>query len=190
MIRRFFSYLRAVRPTVLTTFNGDFFDMPFLDTRATSYGISMYLETAFARDHEDNYKSRGCTHMDWFYWVKRDSYLPRSSQDLKVVTTAKLGYNPIDLDPELITPYVLEDARKLLADQIRLRYAVEQPQVLAQYSVSDAVATYYLHMRYVHPFIFPLCTIIPLGPDEVLHKGFGTQCETLLMVSDVCFAPV
>jgi DNA polymerase epsilon subunit 1 len=59
---------------------------------------------------------------------------------------------------------------------------VEQPQVLAQYSVSDAVATYYLYMKYVHPFIFSLCNIIPLNPDEVLRKGSGTLCETLLMV--------
>jgi len=54
--------------------------------------------------------------------------------------------------------------------------------VLAQYSVSDAVATYYLYMKYVHPFIFSLCSIIPLNPDEVLRKGSGTLCETLLMV--------
>jgi hypothetical protein len=37
-------------------------------------------------------------------WVKRDSYLPQGSQGLKAVTTAKLGYNPIELDPELMTP--------------------------------------------------------------------------------------
>ena len=60
---------------------------------------------------------------------------------------------------------------------------MEQPQTLAQYSVSDAVATYYLYMKYVHPFIFSLCNIIPLCPDEVLRKGTGTLCETLLMVS-------
>lgn len=62
------------------------------------------------------------------------------------------------------------------------RYAIEQPQILAQYSVSDAVATYYLYMTYVHPFVFSLCNIIPLNPDEVLRKGTGTLCETLLMV--------
>ena len=56
------------------------------------------------------------------------------------------------------------------------------PQGLANYSVSDAVATYYLYMKYVHPFIFALCTIIPMEPDEVLRKGSGTLCETLLMV--------
>lgn len=55
-------------------------------------------------------------------------------------------------------------------------------QILANYSVSDAVATYYLYMKYVHPFIFALCTIIPMEPDEVLRKGSGTLCEALLMV--------
>ncbi|KAF9011073.1 hypothetical protein BDQ17DRAFT_1345420 [Cyathus striatus] len=164
-IRRFFSHIQEVKPTVMATFNGDFFDFPFLDARAKVNGIDMFLETGFAKDSEDEYKSRTCVHMDCFRWVKRDSYLPQGSQGLKAVTAAKLGYSPIELDPELMTPY-----------------ALEQPQVLAQYSVSDAVATYYLYMKYVHPFIFSLCNIIPLCPDEVLRKGSGTLCETLLMV--------
>ena len=36
--------------------------------------------------------------------------------------------------------------------------------------------------RYVHGFIFSLCTIIPMSADEVLRKGSGTLCESLLMV--------
>lgn len=63
-----------------------------------------------------------------------------------------------------------------------LPFASAQPQVLASYSVSDAVATYYLYMKYVHPFIFSLCNIIPLTPDDVLRKGSGTLCEFLLQV--------
>ena len=51
------------------------------------------------------------------------------------------------------------------------RMASEQPQELSNYSVSDAVATYYLYMKYVHPFCYALCTIIPMEPDEVLRKG-------------------
>ena len=43
---------------------------------------------------------------------------------------------------------------------------------MANYSVSDAVATYYLYMQYVHPFIFALCTIIPMNPDEVNQLNF------------------
>ncbi|TFY56137.1 hypothetical protein EVG20_g9045 [Dentipellis fragilis] len=164
-IARWFEHIQDVKPTVMASFNGDFFDFPFLCARAKTHGMDMYLETGFAIDQEEEFKSRTCAHMDCFRWVKRDSYLPQGSQGLKAVTVAKLGYNPIELDPELMTPY-----------------AMEQPQILAQYSVSDAVATYYLYMKYVHPFIFSLCNIIPLRPDEVLRKGTGTLCETLLMV--------
>lgn len=89
---------------MIATFNGDFFDFPFLDARAKANGIDMFLETGFAKDAEDEYKSRTCVHMDAFRWVKRDSYLPQGSQGLKAVTTSKLGYNPIELDPELMTP--------------------------------------------------------------------------------------
>lgn len=48
---------------------------------------------------------------------------------------------------------------------------------LAVYAVSDAVATYHLFNKHIFDFIFALCTIIPLSPDEVLRKGSGTLCE-------------
>ncbi|EDO19087.1 hypothetical protein Kpol_2000p54 [Vanderwaltozyma polyspora DSM 70294] len=165
LLQRFFEHIRDVRPTVISTFNGDFFDWPFVETRSKIHGLDMFEEIGFAPDSEGEYKSSYCVHMDCYRWVKRDSYLPQGSQGLKAVTQSKLGYNPIELDPELMTPY-----------------AYEKPQYLSEYSVSDAVATYYLYMKYVHPFIFSLCTIIPLNPDEVLRKGTGTLCEMLLMV--------
>jgi DNA polymerase epsilon subunit 1 len=102
--------------------------------------------------------------MDCLYWVKRDAYLPQGSHGLKKVTVAKLGYDPVELDPELMVPY-----------------ARERPQELAEYSVSDSVATYFLYMKMIHDFIFALCTIIPTYPDEVLRRGSGTLCEDLLM---------
>lgn len=165
VLEKFFEHIRDVMPTVIATFNGDFFDWPFVEARAAVHGLDMFNEIGFAKDAEGEYKSTYCAHMDCFRWVKRDSYLPQGSQGLKAVTTAKLGYNPTELDPELMTPY-----------------AYEHPQLLSEYSVSDAVATYYLYYKYVHPFIFSLCTIIPLNPDEVLRKGTGTLCEMLLMV--------
>lgn len=165
LLLRFFEHIQDAKPSVIATFNGDFFDWPFVEKRAAVNGIDMYEEIGFKIDSEAEYKSAHCCHMDCFRWVKRDSYLPQGSQGLKAVTTAKLGYNPIEIDPELMTPY-----------------AIEKPQTMAEYSVSDAVATYYLYMKYVHPFIFSLCNIIPLNPDEVLRKGTGTLCEMLLMV--------
>ena len=165
VLERFFLHIKECKPTVIATYNGDFFDWPFIEARASILGIDMYTEIGFRKNSEDIYQSNYCTHMDCFSWVNRDSYLPQGSRGLKAVTVAKLGYDPDELDPELMTPY-----------------ASQQPQVLAEYSVSDAVATYYLYMKYVHPFNFSLCTIIPLNPDDVLRKGTGTLCEMLLMV--------
>lgn len=164
-LERFFTHIKDARPTVIATYNGDFFDWPFIEARAGVNGIDMYAEIGFRKNSEGIYRSDYCVHMDCFSWVDRDSYLPQGSRGLKAVTVAKLGYDPDELDPELMTPY-----------------ASEHPQILAEYSVSDAVATYYLYMKYVHPFIFSLCTILPLSPDDTLRKGTGTLCEMLLMV--------
>ncbi|KAF2000328.1 DUF1744-domain-containing protein [Amniculicola lignicola CBS 123094] len=165
LLERFFEHIKEARPNVIVTYNGDFFDWPFVEARASVLGIDMYSEIGFRKNSEDVYQADYCCHLDAFAWVNRDSYLPQGSRGLKAVTVAKLGYDPDELDPELMTPY-----------------ASERPQTLAEYSVSDAVATYYLYMKYVHPFIFSLATIIPLAPDDVLRKGTGTLCEMLLMV--------
>ncbi|CAB0010464.1 unnamed protein product [Nesidiocoris tenuis] len=165
VLQRFFEHIMEVRPHIVVTYNGDFFDWPFVETRAAIHGMNMKKEIGYSKGKDGIYACRASMHMDCLCWVKRDSYLPVGSQNLKAVAKAKLRYDPVELDPE---------------DMCRM--AVEQPQVLSNYSVSDAVATYYLYMKYVHPFIFALCTIIPMEPDEVLRKGSGTLCETLLMV--------
>ncbi|KAJ6622010.1 DNA polymerase epsilon catalytic subunit 1 [Pseudolycoriella hygida] len=165
LIQKFFDHILEIKPHVIVTYNGDFFDWPFVETRAAVYDLHMKQEIGFSKSRDGNYLCRPSMHMDCLCWVKRDSYLPVGSQGLKAVAKAKLRYDPVELDPE---------------DMCRM--AVEQPQVLSNYSVSDAVATYYLYMKYVNPFIFALATIIPMEPDEVLRKGSGTLCETLLMV--------
>jgi len=53
-----------------------------------------------------------------FRWVKRDSYLPVGSHNLKAVAKAKLRYDPVEIDPE---------------DMCRL--ASEEPQVRQTLSV-------------------------------------------------------
>ncbi|KAM7522501.1 hypothetical protein LguiA_012403 [Lonicera macranthoides] len=125
LLRHWFIHMQEVKPGIYVTYNGDFFDWPFLESRAAHHGFRMS----------------------------------------DAVTKAKLGYDPLEVNPE---------------DMVR--FAKEKPQMMASYSVSDAVSTYYLYMTYVHPFIFSLATIIPMPPDEVLRKGSGTLCEMLLMV--------
>ncbi|XP_011882583.1 PREDICTED: DNA polymerase epsilon catalytic subunit A [Vollenhovia emeryi] len=164
-IAKFFNHINEIRPHIFVTYNGDFFDWPFVEARAAVHNMDMKENIGFSKNREGVYVSRAAMHMDCLCWVRRDSYLPVGSQNLKAVAKAKLRYDPVELDPEEMC-----------------RLASEEPEVLANYSVSDAVATYYLYQKYIHPFIFALCTIIPMEPDEVLRKGSGTLCESLLMV--------
>ncbi|KAL7564782.1 hypothetical protein ACA910_021045 [Epithemia clementina (nom. ined.)] len=167
LLQRFFAEYRRHGPQIVVTYNGDFFDWPFVEARAQVHGLDLCEETGgIALDTSSSqYRGRATVHLDAFHWVQRDSYLPQGSQGLKAVTREKLGYDPVEVDPEDMVPY-----------------AQERPVHMATYSVSDAVATWYLHEKYVHLFIFSLCTIIPMGPEDVLSKGSGTLCETLLMV--------
>ncbi|VDO97023.1 unnamed protein product [Soboliphyme baturini] len=128
LLVRFFEHITSVKPNIIVTYNGDAFDWPFIEARATRHELNMRNEIGFEKDSMEEYKCRQCIHMDAFRLIKEDIW------------------------------------------------------VLANYSVSDAVATYYLYTQYVHPFVFALCTIIPMEPDEVLRKGSGTLCEALLMV--------
>lgn len=164
-LRRFFDEMKKYKPNVYVTYNGDYFDFPFIHARALFHGMNMRKEIGFSQAHDGAFLNPQVPHLDCFYWVKRDSYLPQGSQGLKAVTKNKLGYDPIEVDPEEMMPL-----------------AQEQPQKMAAYSVSDAVSTWYLYERYVHPFIFSLATIIPMSPDDVLRKGSGGLCESLLMV--------
>lgn len=93
----------------------------------------MYEEIGFKQDNEGEYKSNYCAHMDCLKWVKRDSYLPQGSQGLKAVTTAKLGYDPIELDPEVMTKYLhcfLENADLDMLTNNRRRWHSIQFQML------------------------------------------------------------
>ncbi len=162
-LEKFFSHIQKAKPNIIVTYNGDFFDWPFVEARAKAHGMN-FSAVSGVREDQGEYKGHFVSHLDAFSWVRRDSYLPQGSQGLKAVTRNKLGYDPLELDPEDMC-----------------RFASEQPQTLASYSVSDAVATYYLYMTYIHPFIFSLCTIIPMNPHDVLRKGSGTLCESLLM---------
>lgn len=164
VLKRFLELVHSFQPHVISSYNGDFFDWPFIDTRLSKNGISLTDTTGFYKSARDEYLCDFILHMDCFKWVKRDSYLPVGSQGLKSVTRAKLGYHPDEIDPENM-----------------VLFARTKPKMLAVYSVSDAVATHFLYLKYVHPFIFSLASLIPMPSDNVLRKGSGSLCEALLM---------
>lgn len=165
-LRRFFAHLKAAKPIIITTFNGDFFDFPFIKRRSQILGVDLESHLGIVENSNGRFTGQlSFMHMDCFYWVQRDAFLPHGSHGLKAVTKKKLGFDPIEVDPEEMLPMARSD-----------------PQRLCEYSVSDAICTYLLYIKQIHDFIFALCTIIPMNPDDVLRKGSGTLCENLLMV--------
>ncbi|CAA9989020.1 DNA polymerase epsilon, catalytic subunit a, putative [Plasmodium knowlesi strain H] len=165
LLKRFLEHIRILKIHIFVTYNGDFFDIPYLFRRCEINNLSVPKEIGFIM----NYTKQECAcnfilNIDAYKWVERDSYLPNGSRTLKSVCKIKLKYNPTEVDPELM-----------------VSIAKKNPQHLAVYSVSDAVATFYLYDKFIHNFLFALCSIIPMNPDNVLRQGSGTLCEQLLM---------
>ena len=74
-----------VKPAIYVTYNGDWFDWPFIETRALKHGMDMQAQIGFRMNRKSNEcLSRFAVHMDCLAWVNRDSYLPQGSRGLKV----------------------------------------------------------------------------------------------------------
>lgn len=73
-----------VQPAIYVTYNGDFFDWPFIEARAAHHGLDMHVSTGFRTQKGGECLSKSAVHMDCLCWVNRDSYLPQGSRGLKV----------------------------------------------------------------------------------------------------------
>lgn len=65
-LHRFFDHILDVKPHIFVTYNGDFFDWPFVEARALKHGIDMMREIGFSKDTQGEYKCHQAAHMDAF----------------------------------------------------------------------------------------------------------------------------
>ena len=79
-----FDHMRRARPGVYVTYNGDFFDWPFVEARAAKHGLDMAERIGFSKGDKTECLAKAAVHMDCMHWVNRDSYLPQGSRGLKV----------------------------------------------------------------------------------------------------------
>ena len=81
MLRKFVEHIQELKPHITVTYNGDFFDWPYVEVRCREHNINLYRELGVrARKsglQEAEYTGRCMVHLDAFAWVKRDSYLPQ-----------------------------------------------------------------------------------------------------------------
>ena len=71
-LRRWFDHMREVKPAVYVTYNGDFFDWPFMETRAAKLGMDMQQEIGFKMDPKTNECLSRCL-------IHLHSWLPHSA---------------------------------------------------------------------------------------------------------------
>ena len=77
-IRAFLDHIQEVRPNIFVTYNGDYFDWPFLEARCTAHGFNMRREIGIWNVAEGmgggaasdarasaEYRGRVAVHMDW-----------------------------------------------------------------------------------------------------------------------------
>ena len=82
-------FLPQAKPAIYVTYNGDFFDFPFMEKRCARHGLDLRQELGFKMmggvgGQGAEWLSRHAVHMDCLHWVNRDSYLPQGSRGLKV----------------------------------------------------------------------------------------------------------
>ena len=77
LLLRFFAAIIDYKPLIISSFNGDKFDWPFIEERCLRNGFYLENEIGIKRNEESNeYYGRFIIHMDCFAWVERDAYLP------------------------------------------------------------------------------------------------------------------
>lgn len=98
-----------------------------------------------------------------FRWVKRDSYLPVGSHNLKAAAKAKLGYDPVELDPEEMCRMATEEPQVkflifptfvfICVDECLLKYLVRR--LIYEHILTDK-RCHSLNIR-THKFLSEMC---------------------------------
>lgn len=76
LLVKFFEHIRETRPFIFVTFNGDYFDWPFIQDRAEYYNLKIEEQIGVYNFTNGEIMGRFAAHLDCLYWVKRDAYLP------------------------------------------------------------------------------------------------------------------
>lgn len=115
LLDRFFSLYNDIQPHIITGWNIDFFDVPYLYNRSckvlgrkkanclSPIGI---VEEMYPRDEEDvRYKIAGVAALDYIELYKKFTYSEEESYTLDAIATKELGRGKIEYDGDLKVLY-------------------------------------------------------------------------------------
>lgn len=164
LLNTFFLIIKALNPNVIITYNGDFFDLPYIIERADIYNLNYSFLKVNQNKHMGWFLLNSFIHLDILYWVKRDSYAPMGERGLKDMCKSKLRFEPDEINYMEMMDCAKNDPLKML-----------------HYNASDVICTKLLSDEFVFNFLLNLGNDIGHSMDYLLRKGTAGLSNRLLM---------
>ena len=138
LISKFLSYWIEIRPTIVTGWNIDFFDIPYLYNRITKIAGKQYADSlspineVIYLQHRNRYRIMGVSCLDYMALYKLFTYSEESSYSLDNICKKELGKGKIEYegtldhlyrtDPEKFIEYNVNDVTLVLELDEKLKF--------------------------------------------------------------------
>jgi DNA polymerase elongation subunit (family B) len=107
LIKKFYRYLRDTEPSIITSWNGDFFDMPYIYWRtANLLGIEFAnkfspIGNCYYNERKKKLKIAGISQLDYLSLYKKYTQHQRPSYKLDYIAWVELGKKKVEYDGNL-----------------------------------------------------------------------------------------
>lgn len=173
LIKRFKEVIGSYGPDILTGYFSDGFDMPYLQSRAKVYGISLdlgydYSSLVLKRGEEYTGKIAGLIHLDIFKFIRNiiGRGMETESLSLDAVARELLGDKKHDVDLDKLA-YVWDSRPEGLEE-------------FCEYNLHDAYLTYELCIKLM-PSLQELVKLIGLPLFETSRMSFSRLVENYIL---------
>ena len=146
MLNKFFQKYMEIRPTIISGWNSDFFDVPYLYNRAVSVlgssvaGLLSPISKVQWSDYKSRYVIAGVSCLDYFALYKKFTFIQQSSYRLDYIGEVEVGMKKIDYTGTLNELYENE-LQKFIDYNIRdVQILVELDKKLNYIEIARGVA--------------------------------------------------
>ena len=172
LLKRFKEIIKECNPDIITGYNSDGFDFPYLRERAKKYKIKLDLgldstEVRFGKGRYPKAQINGLIHMDIFRFIKINigQSLKTDSYKLDLVSKEILGESKTDADISKLAE--AWDSGKGL-------------NLYAEYNLRDSMLTYKLCERFL-PNILEFTKMLGVTAFDVIRMSFSQIVESYLL---------
>jgi DNA polymerase elongation subunit (family B) len=138
LISRFLTHWIEIRPTIVTGWNIDFFDIPYLYNRISKVAGKQYADSlspineVIYLQHRNRYRIMGVSCLDYMALYKLFTYSEESSYSLEAISQKELGKGKVEYegtldhlyktDPEKFVEYNVNDVTLVLELDDKLKF--------------------------------------------------------------------